>query len=61
MLEKLGLRLRIFLFFAFLALTGMAAIGLGLWAGYTRLESSGPGSAFVMAGCYQLDFKVFCH
>ena len=50
MLEKLGLRLRIFLFFAFLALTGMAAIGLGLWAGYTRLESSGPGSAFVMAG-----------
>jgi len=50
MLEKLGLRLRIFLFFAFLAAAGMAAVALGLWVGYARLETAGAASAFVMAG-----------
>ncbi|MCV2866196.1 exonuclease domain-containing protein [Albidovulum sediminicola] len=50
MLERLGLRLRVFLFFAFLATAGIAAIVLGLWVGYHRVESAGIVSAFVMAG-----------
>ncbi|MCV2867931.1 exonuclease domain-containing protein [Defluviimonas sp. WL0002] len=50
MLEKLSLRLRVFLFFAFLAVGSTAAIVLGLWVGYHRIESAGPMSAFVMAG-----------
>lgn len=36
MLERLGLRLRILLFFAFLAVGGAAAVGLGLWWAASR-------------------------
>ncbi len=50
MLEKLGLRLRVFLFFALLAAAAIAAIGLGLWAGFARLDTAGPASAFILAG-----------
>ena len=50
MQERFGLRLRIFLFFALLALGGVAAIGAGLWVGYQRLGEPQAASAFVLAG-----------
>jgi DNA polymerase-3 subunit epsilon len=50
MLEHLSLRLRVFLFFAALASGTLAAIGAGLWLGFSRLPEAGPESAFVMAG-----------
>ncbi len=44
-LDRLHLRLRIFLFFAFLALAGIVIFGIGLWLG-SRKDSDG----FVFAG-----------
>jgi DNA polymerase-3 subunit epsilon len=49
-IARLGLRLRVFLFFAALALGSLAAVALGLWAGLARLETAGPGGAFLLAG-----------
>ncbi|MEL7097456.1 MAG: 3'-5' exonuclease [Pseudomonadota bacterium] len=49
MLTALGLRLRIFLFFAFLALGGTALAGLGLWLGWSRAEGVVPTGPFVQA------------
>lgn len=49
-LARLPLRLRVFLFFSALALGSLAALGLGLWVGLSRVESAGVTSAFVTAG-----------
>jgi len=50
MLSHLGLRLRIFLFFALLALGGAALVIGGLILGYVRLGEDHALSAFVIAG-----------
>jgi DNA polymerase III subunit epsilon len=50
MLERLGLRLRVFLFFAALALGSVAAMGAGLWAGYRKIGDPGALPGFVLAG-----------
>jgi DNA polymerase III subunit epsilon len=50
MLEKLSLRLRVFLFFAALGLGGVAALVGGLWLGYRRLGSPESLNAFVQGG-----------
>lgn len=50
MFRRLSLRLRVFLFFALVALGGEAAIGLGLYLGYRRLGDPEALSAFVFAG-----------
>ncbi|MEL6977952.1 MAG: exonuclease domain-containing protein [Pseudomonadota bacterium] len=47
-IERWPLRLRIFLFFALLALGGAALIGGAAWFGYSRLDSAAPGAAFVL-------------
>ncbi|MCE8459426.1 3'-5' exonuclease, partial [Rhodovulum sulfidophilum] len=46
--ERLGLRLRFALFFAALALGGMAVLVLGLWFGHAR--AGGPPDGYVIAG-----------
>ncbi len=43
-----SLRLRIFLFFALIALLGSLAIAAAAMFGFSRLEQSGPGSAFIL-------------
>lgn len=50
MLTQLSLRIRIFLFFAGLALGALAAIGVGLTLGYRRLGSPETLDAFVQGG-----------
>ncbi|MDO9525154.1 MAG: exonuclease domain-containing protein [Gemmobacter sp.] len=50
MLERLSLRLRIFMFFALLALGGLVALGVGLWLGYRRLGTPDTLNAFVQGG-----------
>ena len=50
LIARLSLRLRVFLFFLALAFGVLGAIGGGLWLGFSRLEESGPGSAFVLVG-----------
>ncbi|MGC9371076.1 MAG: exonuclease domain-containing protein [Paracoccaceae bacterium] len=49
-LHRLGLRLRVFLFFAFLALAVLVAIAGGLALAYRRLGDPQALSAFVLAG-----------
>lgn len=49
-LEKLNLRLRVFLFFAFLALASIAVIFGGLAFGYQRAQTPQALSGFVLAG-----------
>jgi DNA polymerase-3 subunit epsilon len=48
--EKLGLRLRIFLFFALIGLGGTAALAAGLWFGFRRFDAESPATAFWVAG-----------
>lgn len=48
--QRLSLRLRVFLFFAFVALGGLASVLAGLWLGYRRVEEAGIASGFLMAG-----------
>jgi DNA polymerase III subunit epsilon len=50
MLTGLSLRLRVFLIFAGLAAAILAATGIGLWLGYSRLGQPGVGQGFVQAG-----------
>ncbi len=50
MLEKLSLRLRIFLFFAALALGGICAVIGGLWFGYRKIADPQLLNGFVLAG-----------
>jgi DNA polymerase-3 subunit epsilon len=50
MLTRLSLRLRVFLIFAGLAGAILAATGLGLWLGYSRLGDPGAAQGFVQAG-----------
>ncbi|RYH11857.1 DNA polymerase III subunit epsilon [Tropicimonas sp. IMCC6043] len=50
MARRLSLRLRVFLFFALVALGGLAAVVVGLWAGYRRVPEAGLESGFVFAG-----------
>jgi DNA polymerase-3 subunit epsilon len=50
MLQKLSLRIRIFLFFAALALGALIALGVGLSLGYRRLGTPETLSAFVQGG-----------
>jgi DNA polymerase-3 subunit epsilon len=50
MLTRLSLRLRVFLIFAGLAGAVVAATGLGLWLGYSRLGDPGAAQGFVQAG-----------
>lgn len=54
MLTRLSLRLRIFLFFALLALGGSGLVIIGLIIGYARLGDTQAFSAFVMAGLVSL-------
>ncbi len=49
-MERLPLRLRIFLFFAALAAGGTLAVAVGLWLGYRQLGDPGALSSFVTAG-----------
>ena len=49
-MTRLGLRPRIFLFFALLACGGPAATWLALWAGYRRALDSGLANGFVLTG-----------
>jgi DNA polymerase III subunit epsilon len=50
MLERLSLRVRIFLFFALLAVAGVVALAIGLTLGYLRLGSPETLNAFVQGG-----------
>lgn len=50
MLARLSLRLRVFLIFAGLAAAVIAATGLGLWLGYSRLANPDAAQGFVQAG-----------
>ncbi|MCB2134868.1 MAG: DNA polymerase III subunit epsilon [Rhodobacteraceae bacterium] len=50
MLNRLGLRLRVFLFFAALALGSLSAIAAGLWLGYGQAADGDLLSGFVTAG-----------
>lgn len=49
MLTRLGLRLRIFLFFCLLAAGGAALAGGALWLGWSRAEATLPTAPFVTA------------
>ncbi|MEZ5768419.1 MAG: exonuclease domain-containing protein [Paracoccaceae bacterium] len=46
----LSLRVRIFLFFAFLAVVGLVIVGAALVVGYRRSAGDGAGGGFVLAG-----------
>ncbi|MFV0333103.1 MAG: exonuclease domain-containing protein [Tropicimonas sp.] len=48
--RRLGLRLRVFLFFALLAGGGIAVLAAGLWLGYRRVPEAGVEAGFVLAG-----------
>ncbi|WP_068113614.1 3'-5' exonuclease [Tropicimonas marinistellae] len=48
--RKLSLRLRVFLFFALVAIGGLASLVAGLWLGYRRVPEAGLESGFVLAG-----------
>ncbi|MEM7508944.1 MAG: exonuclease domain-containing protein [Pseudomonadota bacterium] len=48
-LSALSLRLRILLFFAFLALGGIAAVSGALWVGHARMADSSPQDGFIFA------------
>lgn len=50
MLASLSLRLRVFLFFAALAVGAVAALAFGLWLGYRQLGDPSALSSFVTAG-----------
>ena len=50
MLERLSLRVRIFLFFALLAVAGVVALTIGLSLGYRRLGTPETLNAFVQGG-----------
>ncbi|MEM8579861.1 MAG: 3'-5' exonuclease [Pseudomonadota bacterium] len=50
MLETTSLRFRVFLFFAFVALGGVAAVCGALWLGYRQLGNGDALSAFVTSG-----------
>ena len=50
MLARLSLRVRMFLFFAALALGAIGAVGVGLWLGYRRLGDPETLGAFVQGG-----------
>ncbi len=50
MLNRLSLRLRIFLFFCLLALGGVALSCAALWFGYQRLDPENTVNAFVFSG-----------
>ncbi|THD85048.1 DNA polymerase III subunit epsilon [Aliigemmobacter aestuarii] len=50
MLSRLSLRVRMFLFFAALAVGAVAAVGVGLWLGYRRLGDPETLSAFIQGG-----------
>lgn len=50
MIEKLGLRIRIMLFFIALALGSMAALAGGLWLGFDRLGQPEAAPGFMLAG-----------
>jgi DNA polymerase III subunit epsilon len=50
MLERLSLRLRIFLFFAALALGGIAAVIAGLWFGYRKIGDPALLNGFLLSG-----------
>lgn len=50
MIRRLSLRLRVFLFFAALAVGNVAALGVGLYLGYHRLGDPNVLNAFVIGG-----------
>ena len=50
MLARLSLRLRVLLIFAGLAAAVIAAVAIGLWLGYSRLDDPGALQGFVQAG-----------
>ena len=49
-MSRLGLRLRVFLFFCLIALGGIAVLLAGLWLGHRQLGEPGAFSAFLTAG-----------
>ncbi len=48
--SRLSLRLRVFLFFALVALGALGALVVGLWLGHSRVSETGVDAAFVFAG-----------
>lgn len=50
MLHDLGLRTRVLLFFALIALAGLASLGVALFLGYRHLAEGSPQSAFAYTG-----------
>ncbi len=50
MLHDLGLRTRVLLFFALIALAGLACLGIALFLGYSHLADGSPQSAFAYTG-----------
>lgn len=50
MMEKLSLRVRVFLFFAALALGNLVALGAGLYLGYHRLGNPSDLNGFIIGG-----------
>ena len=50
MLARLSLRLRVLLIFAGLAAAVIAAVAIGLWLGYSRLDDPGAALGLVQAG-----------
>jgi len=49
MFARLSLRLRVFLFFLFIAVSGIVIVGLALLVGYRRMETGAEASAFLFA------------
>jgi DNA polymerase-3 subunit epsilon len=50
MIQRLSLRIRVFLFFAALALGNLTALGVGLYFGYHRIEDPEVMNAFITGG-----------
>lgn len=48
--QRLSLRLRVFLFFCVLGFGGVAVAGVGLWVGYQRFGDAATRAGFILAG-----------
>ncbi|MFW2541948.1 PolC-type DNA polymerase III [Primorskyibacter sp. 2E107] len=57
-MERLSLRLRIFLFFCLQGIGGTALVLLALFLGAARIEAAGPTGAFVFAGVLATFFMI---
>ncbi|WGW02386.1 3'-5' exonuclease [Tropicibacter oceani] len=57
-MERLSLRLRIFLFFILLGLGGTALVMAALWLGHMRIETAGATGAFVFSAILSAFFLI---